>query len=77
MSSPLVSIVAGAIDPVLGSMVVALIGLAGAIVTGLITARASADRVLAQDRIRRAKRRIRELERAAGVPAEEAWDEED
>ena len=59
------------VDPVLGSVAVAFIGLIGAIVTAVITARGSAERLEAQYKIRRQQDRIRQLERERGIGEDE------
>lgn len=48
-------------DPVLGTVLVALIGSTGAIGTAVITARSSADRLRDADIIRRLRKRIEDL----------------
>lgn len=47
-------------DPVLGTVLVALIGSTAAIVTAIVTARGSADRLRDADTIRRLRKRIEE-----------------
>ncbi|UIU47054.1 hypothetical protein [Microcystis phage MinS1] len=48
-------------DPALASVVVAFIASAGAVITAIITGRASAERVRAEDRIRRLEKQVTDL----------------
>lgn len=66
--------IVGAIDTATASIVVAAFGFAGLVVTALIQSRSSKNEYIAEERYRRARRRIRELERSAGIEHE---DEED
>ena len=66
--------IVGAIDTATASIVVAAFGFAGLVVTALINSRSARNEILAEERHRRARRRIRELEKAAGIEHE---DEED